>query len=114
MLIATAGPLLLLVGVLAGCGGMAFRAELGMRRLTHQRFIVTVHGDLPFVGNLTHRGRRTYIFEACHTLASPGETAVPIAGRVVIDRESIAYMQHVVTGIDLPPAPYAKGPDVPE
>jgi hypothetical protein len=110
--IAVAVLLGLAVLMVAGAGGYAFWLELGLRRLTLQRFIVTVHNDLPFVGYLTHRGRRTYIFEHCHTLPGPGETAVPVAGRVVIDRPNVVYMQHVVTGVDLPAPPTEAGADV--
>lgn len=97
--------LVAIVCLLSASGGCAFVYERNLRKLTGKRMIVSVVGDLPFVGYLTHRGRHTYIFETCHTLAGPGETAVPIAGRVVIDRPSIAYMQDVVTNVDLPPAP---------
>lgn len=97
--------LVAIICLLGGCGGCAFVYEWNVRKLTGKRMIVSVVGDLPFVGYLTHRGRHTYIFETCHTLPGPGETAVPIAGRVVIDRPSIAYMQEVVTNVDLPPAP---------
>ena len=97
--------LVAIICLLGGCGGCAFVHEWNLRKLTSKRFIVTVAGDVPFVGYLTHRGRQTYIFETCHTLPGPGETAVPIAGRVVIDRSAIAYMQEVVTHVDLPPAP---------
>jgi hypothetical protein len=105
----------LVVLVAGGAGGYALWIELGLRQLTRQRFIVTVDGDIPFVGYLTHRGRRTYIFERCHTLPEPGATAVPISGRYVIDRPRIVGMQHVITGVDLPPPPNARvGADVSE
>jgi len=60
-----------LVLIVVGAAAYALWLELGLRRLTGQRFIVTVDGDIPFVGYLTHRGRRTYIFERCHTLPGP-------------------------------------------
>ena len=108
--------LLLIAAMLAGAGAMAVRFEWDMRKLTCQRYIVTVHGDLPFVGVLTQRGRATYIFDQCHTVPGLGETAQPIAGRVVIDRPSIAYMQQVSLSVDLPgmSAPVKAAADVSE
>jgi len=97
-----------LVLIVVGAAAYALWLELGLRRLTGQRFIVTVDGDIPFVGYLTHRGRRTYIFERCHMLPGPGETAEPILGRYIVDRPRIVGIQHVVTGVDMPPPPNAK------
>jgi hypothetical protein len=112
MLTVLTGIITLVIGSVISAAATYAWTEWRLRQLVGERMIVTVAGDLPFVGYLTHRGRRTYIFETCHTLPEPGATAVPIAGRIVIDRPSIAYMQHVVTGVDLPAPPNTKAADV--
>jgi hypothetical protein len=50
------------------------------------------HGS--FAGHLGEYDDKTYVLESCETIAAPGETPRPIAGRQFVDR-ALAFLQEL-------------------
>jgi hypothetical protein len=66
-------------------------------RMIRRRFVVTLKGgEGSFGGVLTESDRNIMVFEDCRTVPThSGGTPDPIAGRVFVERSSIAYVQDV-------------------
>lgn len=62
-----------------------------------RRFAVTLRGNEGmFSGVLTESDRAVFVFEQCQTIpGNEGGTSSPIAGRVFVERSTLAYMQDV-------------------
>lgn len=71
-----------------------FRKAL-IDKAIRRRFAVTLkQNEGVFAGLLTEWDADTLVFEKCQTVpGKDGETSVPIAGRVFVDRVNLAYMQ---------------------
>lgn len=61
-----------------------------------QRFAVTMkHNESTFAGVLTDFDSHTFVFAQCTTVPAPGETAEPLSSPVIVDRDSVAYLQEL-------------------
>lgn len=68
-----------------------------LKGAVRRRFAVTLRANEgSFSGVLTEFDRETFVFEQCQTVPSrEGETVAPIAGRVFVDRGTVAYLQAI-------------------
>lgn len=70
-----------------------------IQKAVRRRFAVTLAGsEGVFSGILVESDAETWVFDDCATVPStPDATPDPIAGRVYIDRVSVAYMQELAS-----------------
>ena len=68
-----------------------------VKRAVLKRFAVTLRGiDETFAGVLTEFDAEMYVFEDCRTVVTrEGETAVKIPGRLLVERNTVAYLQEL-------------------
>jgi hypothetical protein len=67
--------------------------DKALRRKVAVNFLGS-HGS--FTGRLAEYDAKTFVLEACETIAAPGETPRPIAGRQYVDRAH-AFLQELDT-----------------
>lgn len=70
-----------------------------IQQALRRRYAVTLkHNESVFSGVLTDWDAHTFVFSQCATVpAGPGGTSEPISSPVIVDRDSVAYLQELAS-----------------